>query len=68
MIGGGGYSLRNVARCWLYETSIPLGISIPNEIPENEYAMYYHPANKIHVPVSNQENKNTRSEIELLTK
>jgi len=68
MIGGGGYSLRNVARCWTYETSVALGCEIPNEIPQNEYSMYYHPANKIHVQVSNQENMNTRGEIEEHTK
>jgi len=22
VIGGGGYSLRNVARCWTYETAV----------------------------------------------
>ena len=53
LIGGGGYSLRNVARCWTYETSVALGVDIPNEIPANDYSMYYHPANKIHVQVSN---------------
>ena len=30
--------------------------------------MYYYPANKIHVTVSNQENMNPRSEIEQTTK
>jgi len=30
MVGGGGYTLRNVARCWTYETSIALGIPISN--------------------------------------
>ena len=53
LIGGGGYSLRNVARLWTYETSVALGVEISNEIPQNEYSMYYHPANKIHVTVSN---------------
>jgi len=33
LIGGGGYSLRNVARCWTYETSVALGVEISNEIP-----------------------------------
>mmetsp|Transcript_18962 Transcript_18962/g.26247 ORF Transcript_18962/g.26247 Transcript_18962/m.26247 type:complete len:241 (+) Transcript_18962:306-1028(+) len=47
--GGGGYSLRNVARCWAYETSVSLGIELDNEIPENEYSIYYAPANKMHV-------------------
>jgi len=54
--GGGGYSLRNVARCWTYETSVALGVEIENEIPPNDYSNYYYPANKIHVTVSNQEN------------
>jgi len=25
-LGGGGYTLRNVPRCWAYETSIVTGI------------------------------------------
>jgi hypothetical protein len=25
VLGGGGYSLRNVARCWTYETAVVLG-------------------------------------------
>ena len=37
LIGGGGYSLRNVARCWTFETAVALGQPIPNEIPSNEY-------------------------------
>ena len=53
LIGGGGYSLRNVARCWTYETSVAVGMEIENEIPQNEYSLYYYPANKIHVEVSN---------------
>jgi histone deacetylase 1/2 len=68
LIGGGGYCLRNVGRCWAYETSVALGQEIPNEIPEHEYSTYYYPANQIHVPVSNQENMNTRSELETTTK
>ena len=30
MLGGGGYTIRNVARCWTYETSIALGVEIAN--------------------------------------
>jgi histone deacetylase 1/2 len=33
--GGGGYTLRNVPRCWAYETSIVTGVGVPNEIPQN---------------------------------
>ena len=68
LIGGGGYSLRNVARCWIHETAVALGEEIDNEIPTNDFSMYYHPPNKIHVPVSNQENKNAREDIESMNK
>ena len=30
MLGGGGYTIRNVARCWTYETSLALGVDIAN--------------------------------------
>ena len=30
MVGGGGYTIRNVARCWTYETSIALQSEIAN--------------------------------------
>lgn len=30
MLGGGGYTIRNVARCWTYETSVALECDIPN--------------------------------------
>lgn len=28
MLGGGGYTIRNVARCWTYETSVALDTEI----------------------------------------
>lgn len=34
VLGGGGYTVRNVARCWTYETSILVDAPISNEIPE----------------------------------
>ena len=30
LLGGGGYTIRNVARCWTYETSIALNSDIAN--------------------------------------
>ena len=33
VLGGGGYTIRNVARCWTYETSILLDTDISNELP-----------------------------------
>lgn len=66
--GGGGYTLRNVPRCWAYETSLAIGIDIKNEMPPNKYRDYFCPDYKIHLPVSNIENQNPMSKIELLNK
>lgn len=30
LLGGGGYTIRNVARCWTYETSIALNCDVAN--------------------------------------
>lgn len=32
MLGGGGYTIRNVARCWTYETAVALDTEIPDGI------------------------------------
>ena len=43
VLGGGGYTIRNVARCWTYETSVVLGEEIADELPYNDYYAYYAP-------------------------
>ena len=35
VLGGGGYTKRNVARCWTYETSVLVDEQINDEIPYN---------------------------------
>lgn len=32
VLGGGGYTIRNVARCWTYETGVLLGQQLPDGI------------------------------------
>jgi histone deacetylase 1/2 len=58
LLGGGGYTIRNVARAWTYETSIALGTEIPNELPYNDYFEYYGPDFKLHISPSNMPNQN----------
>ena len=31
----GGYTLRNVARCWCFETSRMLGLDLPDQLPDS---------------------------------
>eukprot|EP00826_Nyctotherus_ovalis_P040386 TRINITY_DN3982_c0_g2_i6.p1 TRINITY_DN3982_c0_g2~~TRINITY_DN3982_c0_g2_i6.p1 ORF type:complete len:250 (-),score=81.23 TRINITY_DN3982_c0_g2_i6:78-827(-) len=63
VLGGGGYTLRNVARAWTYETGLLLNQELPNEIPENDYLEYFCPEYKIHMPTSNMENMNTKEHL-----
>jgi histone deacetylase 1/2 len=38
LLGGGGYTPRNVARCWTYETSIVVGgEELDDDLPFNDY-------------------------------
>lgn len=37
LLGGGGYTPRNVARCWTYETALAVNMEIPDELPYNDF-------------------------------
>jgi histone deacetylase 1/2 len=64
VLGGGGYTVRNVARCWAYETSILLDAKLPEEIPHNEYYEWYGPDFNLHITPSNMENQNSARYLE----
>lgn len=49
LLGGGGYNIRNVARCWCYETSVALDTPIDNDIPYNDFLTYYGPEFNLHI-------------------
>lgn len=59
-LGGGGYTVRNVARCWTYETSIVVGEDISDELPFNEYFEYFGPDYMLR-PDTSQRVENTNS-------
>jgi hypothetical protein len=54
--GGGGYTVRNVARCWAYETSVLLNTPLSNDIPYNDFFEYYAPDFKLHLTPSTGQN------------
>ena len=37
VLGGGGYTMRNVARAWAFETGQLVGIEMPRQLPFNDY-------------------------------
>ncbi|EDV23400.1 uncharacterized protein TRIADDRAFT_64072 [Trichoplax adhaerens] len=64
LLGGGGYTIRNVARCWAQETSAALGVEIPNELPYNDYFEYFGPDFKLNISPTNMTNQNTPDYID----
>lgn len=68
VLGGGGYTVRNVARCWTYETSVLLNTPISNDIPYNDFFEYYSPDFKLHLtPSTSMENVNSRDTLQDIT-
>lgn len=61
ILGGGGYTIRNVARCWTYETALLVDTPISNELPYNEYFQYFGPDFTLHPYTQTRiENQNDR--------
>jgi len=59
LLGGGGYTVRNVARCWAYETGVLLRTELEDRLPPSEYLEYYGPHYRLHFAASNMENQNS---------
>lgn len=66
ILGGGGYTMRNVARCWCYETGRLLGLELPDELPDKalDEFDYYMDTHKLRIATSNMRNANTREALE----
>lgn len=59
VVGGGGYTIRNVSRTWAFETSVCAGVQLPVELPFNEYYEYFGPDYRMEVRSSNMINANS---------
>ena len=59
VVGGGGYTMRNVARTWCYETGILNNVLLDENLPYNDYFEYYGPDYKLDVRPSNMFNANS---------
>jgi acetoin utilization deacetylase AcuC-like enzyme len=67
VVGGGGYTIKNVARCWTYETSVCLDEKIDNDLPYNDYLAYFGPDFRLHPPNSPCfQNQNTRKSLDFI--
>lgn len=64
ILGGGGYTMRNVARTWAYETGLLVNKNVGPGLPYNEYYEYYGPDYELAVRPSNMDNANTAEYLE----
>nr|GAT59423.1 predicted protein [Mycena chlorophos] len=69
VLGGGGYTIKNVSRCWTYETSVLVGASIPNELPATVYDAFFADSQwKLHPPLTGKvDNQNTAVSLQRIT-
>jgi len=68
LLGGGGYTMRNVARCWAFETGKMLGVEMEDELPSQALAdmNYYQDTGRLRIQTSNMKNANTREYLDKL--
>ncbi|KAE8210751.1 hypothetical protein CF327_g5422 [Tilletia walkeri] len=75
VLGGGGYTIRNVARCWTYETAVLTGCNVPDTLPSTPYDDFFEPGRRLHQPLGNGtgtlnnsgynlENQNSKASLE----
>lgn len=66
VLGGGGYTIRNVARCWAYETSVLTSTTIPDTLPPTPYDDFFLPSRRLHETLGQGrvENQNTKASLE----
>jgi len=62
LLGGGGYTVKNVARTWAFETACALGIEddIDLNLPWNQYFEWFGPRYRLEVPENNMEDLNVK--------
>lgn len=67
VLGGGGYTIKNVARCWAYETGICLGQELDDNIPMNDFYEFYGNDYKLHFkPRDNTPNLNSKEYLDFI--
>ena len=69
VVGGGGYTIKNVSRCWAYETAVLVGADIPDTLPATIYDAYFADSGwKLHPPLTGKiDNLNSAASLQRIT-
>ena len=64
LLGGGGYTVKNVTRTWTYETACALGIEgeIDPNLPWNQYFEWFGPRYRLEVVDNNMDDLNVKED------
>ena len=70
VLGGGGYTLSNVSRCWTLDTATLIGDDclrgLPHEVPQHEpYRWYYGPQHTLRLGCTRRKNQNTTASLQV---
>ena len=65
LLGGGGYTVKNVARAWTYETACALGIedNLDVNLPWTEYFDWFGPRYRLEVSENNMVDLNIKDGV-----
>ncbi|THH31881.1 hypothetical protein EUX98_g2325 [Antrodiella citrinella] len=69
VLGGGGYTIKNVSRCWTYETAVLVGAAVPDELPATIYDPFFRDSQwKLHPPITGKvDNLNTAASLQRIS-
>ena len=69
VVGGGGYTIKNVSRCWTYETAVLVGATVSDNLPSTIYDSFFRESHwKLHPPLTGRvENQNTPASLQRIT-
>ena len=65
VLGGGGYTIRNVSRCWTHETGVLLDAQLDKSLPSTPFDAFYSPDYTLYPKLDSKVlNRNTRADLE----
>ncbi|KAI0263787.1 hypothetical protein BC834DRAFT_924846 [Gloeopeniophorella convolvens] len=69
VVGGGGYTVKNVSRCWAYETAVLVGADVPDTLPATIYDAFFADSGwKLHPPLTGKvDNLNSPAGLQRIT-
>ncbi|CAL2048656.1 unnamed protein product [Caenorhabditis brenneri] len=66
VLGGGGYTPENVARCWTYETAIACDMELGEKLPNSRYDCLFGKKRLLHIEPADKIDMNSREYISLV--